>query len=400
MDPEPLGDNTVAASNDDDQKDGSNSDTGYETLKELKVSGRWSDIEAPSGFGEEDLNEGFEGRTYTAPSISPSYSPYRTPSPKTISPIEAFHDKKYDAPVLFVKRTYGATVEVLKIAIMKVFDESEVKDVKVVDLYISTGEGRDHAYLLLNSDTASQLLLDGTLTVIIQVDRGNDRLEEVSLWIDYADHLVPNEEQDPYMLYVWQLPKDRPVQQVENELVHKILNLAPILEIEMEGDQRGMCMGWAQVTFKYERDTQKCVYMLNYNRFMNVEIRAAFYQLNRPPRKPIAAPVPRKSPGPARGQSQRKSPNHLSSSPPRPSDRSRRTSGNEKPTKPTRQHSAPGTSKAPVVREKTPSGSSEKRRGPGEKAPGKKAAAEKTVPPKPAGKNIGWEVIGREGRTK
>jgi len=378
---------------------GSESPVGVESpaLKELKHSGRWSDIEAPAGFGEENFEDAFEGRTYTPPAPSPSSSPLRTPSPKTVSPVEAFDDPKYNAPVLWFKRIFGVDRETLVAAIMQSFEESDVKDVKIVSLYISTGESRDHAYLVLNSEPASKLLLDGTLSVIIKRNRGEEEEEEeTSLWIDCAGSLPLTDEQDPYMLYIWQLPKDRPVDQVENELRRTVLDLCPIMEIDIPGDAKGLCLGWAQITFKYERDTQKCIYMLNYNRFMGTEIRAAFYQLNRPPRRPISAPAPRKAASDR--QQTRKSPNHLSSSGYRPSDQARKPSRGDAPAKTGRQRSTPENTKVQGGRGKTGRASEERR---GEKhSSSKKAETKAPAPGKGSSKSGGWEVVGREGRTK
>ena len=379
------------------------SDSGSESGKALKISGKWSDYDAPETFFDDDVND-FDGRSYAPPiSVSPVH---RTPSPKTVSSQKDFNDPKYDAPVLWIRRTYGLSSESICEAILATFEESAVENVKIVSLYINSGNSRDHAYLVLNSDSASQLLLDGTLTVVIQKEVASDsteKSEEVSLAIDAADNITPSDEQDPYTLYLWQLPRDRPAAQVEDELIRRIVELSPIKEIELPSDSKGLCIGWAKVVFMYEKDTQKCIYMLNFNKFMNVGIRAGFYQLNRPPlKKPIPTPAAKRTPPAPRKQNPHKSPVE---------HHPRKLSFNgESPELKTRQRSIPTAAVPPAKlnRQKSvPDSIKVNKQKPGNneftpvKTKGKPAVVIESKPEKKeaAPKNVGWQVIGREGRS-
>lgn len=211
---------------------------------------------------------------YTAKSVraEPPTPTYIEIIPPQIIPDTPESDDIFSAPVLWIKKTFKIPEETLRDRILSAFTEAGV-EAKITALYISRSQTKDHAYMILNSAKASELLLDGTINVVISIE---DKDDDVVLWFDKADHLVPKGEQDPFTLYIFQLPKDRPAIQIGEELKRLISEWCPILKIEVSEGLDHQCSGWAKIYFKYEFDTQKCVYMLNYNRFMECEIRAAF----------------------------------------------------------------------------------------------------------------------------
>jgi len=188
-------------------------------------------------------------------------------------------DDRYDAPVLWIKKTFKVKKEDIIEKLHETFEEANIPDVEVLELYITTNKEKDHAYILLNSSEGSHLLLDGTITVIVETEDGEER----NLWFEKADHLKPQEHQDPFVLYIWKLPRNSPAAQVAEELRLKICEWCPIIDIYVPQDDqgKGLCIGWAKITFQYEFDTQKCVYLLNYNYFMKKEIRAGFCNTDR-----------------------------------------------------------------------------------------------------------------------
>lgn len=261
-------------------------------IKGLKLSGRWSDLEAPTDFYAEDRDN------QSPPTDRPVYSPMtqrsQSNSPKqeeTVSNPEDFNNPKYEAPVFWIGRTFRVGEQALRAAIMKAFSDVKIEGVEIVDLYLTKSETRDHAYVVLNSADASDMLLDGKASIIVTVNSKDGDSEENRLVVEVADHIAPSTEQDPYTLYVWQLPLDRPAEQVKEELKRKIMPLAPIITIEVPSDESGNCKGSAKVVFKYEKDTQKCVYMLNYNTFLGSEIRAAFWKKDRFMKKTKPKPI-------------------------------------------------------------------------------------------------------------
>lgn len=210
-------------------------------------------------------------------------------------------DDRYEACVLWIKKTFRVPEDEIRENTIKAFREKGVNDVEIVALYVTTSKTKDHGYMVLNSSKASKLLLNGTINVSVNYNNDDDAQDSVFLWFDKADHLVPKSNQDPYTLYIWQLPTDRPAKQVEEELFRLISPLSPIISMEVpdnatvasqssryrnndNGDRQtegNLCAGWAKVYFSYEFDTQKCVYMLNFNRFLGVEIRAGFCNTDR-----------------------------------------------------------------------------------------------------------------------
>lgn len=222
------------------------------------VPRRWADLVA------EDLSP----RQYV-----PSDIPVKDPK----------EEDRFAAPVIWIGKTHKASSDHIKDRILTAFSEAGKEDVEIVELYVTTKSGKDHAYLLLNSKTASDLLLDGSIVVSVIVEE-----KEIDLWFDTADHLEPNDKQDPYTLFLWQLPKNRPASQIARELKLKIGKWAPICDINVGQDRNssGKCNGTARIMFDYEFDTQKCVYLLNFNFFLDQEIRAAFCNSDRKPKKP------------------------------------------------------------------------------------------------------------------
>lgn len=224
----------------------------------------------------------------------------------------------FEAPVLWLKKIFSIPKEELIATTEKAFVDAGMEGVKVVELYTTTNRTKDHAYMLLNSNHASKLLLDGTVSVIVNADfekdknkdtaenheesgsdeegggdEDNGKKNEISLWFDKADHLEPRENQDPFTLYIWQLPDNRPAAQIAVEIRNKIGKWCPIIDIDVPADRtgRGFCAGYAKVHTEYEFDTQKCVYLLNFSFFLGREIRAGFCNVDRvyvkkPPRIP------------------------------------------------------------------------------------------------------------------
>lgn len=192
------------------------------------------------------------------------------PNP-SVQPSKEFSDR-YDAPVIWIRKTHGLTSEELQTYIMKAFEEAGVKDVQIVQMYVSFSSHKNHAYMVLSSVRHSDMLLDGTINVPVESEED----EEMFLWFEKADHLEPRETQDPNILYIWQLPANEPSSEVYRLLELAISALAPIVKMEVSSREDGMCDGWAKVVFNHEFDTQKCVYMFNYNHFMGCEIRAVF----------------------------------------------------------------------------------------------------------------------------
>jgi len=195
---------------------------------------------------------------------------------------------RWEAPPLWIKRTFGAAEQEVSSAIIDALKRGGVENPEIICLHITLNPDRDHAYILLNSAATSELLIDGTITVVVTNRRRKDDVEEdCVLCFDKADHLTPNDGQDPYTLYIWQLPKNKTVEMVHEALTKLLTPFAPVIEIEVS-DRAGKCDGWAKIKFDYEFDVQKCIYLLNYNVFMGSEIRAAFFNFNRGAPPPVS----------------------------------------------------------------------------------------------------------------
>lgn len=202
----------------------------------------------------------------------------------TIKHVDLNEEDIYEAPVLWIKKTFGADKEYITKQVIDGFAVKDVKDVEVIELYITSKKGKDHAYMLLNSSKYSNYLLDGNINITISVKSEEyDEEEEFTLWFEKADHLEPRDDQDPFTLYIWQLPKTNPANQIAEELRILISRWCPINDIFVPTDDegKGLCKGWAKVEFQYEFDTQKCIYLLNFNFFLNTEIRAGFCNTDR-----------------------------------------------------------------------------------------------------------------------
>lgn len=210
---------------------------------------------------------------------------------------------RWEAPVLWIKRTYRAPADLIKSLIVDQLKKAGIENPEVVSLYITLNPGRDHAYLLLSSKKASELLIDGTINIVVPcADEEIEGKEEAVLWFDKADHLEPNEKQDPYVLYIWQLPKNRPAQEIKSHLEPMLNSWSPLLSLEVGSVEGGKGAGWAKAHFNYEFDTQKCIYLLNFNLFMGSEVRAAFCNIDRAaPSRPA-----KKAQGTARAEKKRR----------------------------------------------------------------------------------------------
>lgn len=248
----------------------------------LNISGRWADLIASDEFEGEQFHEG-----PTLAENQADLNRFFAGKPLPSLDDEIFNDPLYDPEVLWVKRTYRVGEAAVRAAILKAFEGSGLDGVEIVKLYISTSPTRDRAYLVLNSVQATDMLLDGSVSIVVRAKTsddaegaGSDGLSDVTLWVDVADHLVPTDDQDPYTLYIWQLPTDLQAIEVEEALRQFIEPLCPIYRMEVKENKDGRCGSWAKVALKYESHTRKCIYMMNYNVLLGTEIRAAFYQTN------------------------------------------------------------------------------------------------------------------------
>lgn len=174
--------------------------------------------------------------------------------------------------VLWIQKVFGCSRETIINGIVKAFEEVDMT-VKVTRLYISTMKGKDHAYLLLDSVEATQMLYQGDIEVILTSPEGT----EVSVWFQTADRKAPKEKQDPYSVFFWNLPmKNR--EEVEEELSEQIFDIVECEYITVNADPygKGNCSGTAKVGVSRMIDARKLIYMFNFAEFMGQDIRAAF----------------------------------------------------------------------------------------------------------------------------
>ena len=75
--------------------------------------------------------------------------------PSTIKTSDKNTDR-FDAPVLWIKKTFGSSKEHIIERTLSAFKNADISDVKIVELYITTKKGKDHAYMLLNSSKLSE----------------------------------------------------------------------------------------------------------------------------------------------------------------------------------------------------------------------------------------------------
>lgn len=288
----------------------SSSDSAEESANELKPR-KWSDIEPdPSLFSQESMfltpepqeNEKGSKRRPSpeilakGSSVEPASGKYGKPKTPPIEPEPELSDEEKDrlnAPVLWLRRTFRVDPDVIRKAILNAFHESGKTQVQIVDMFVTFNPERDHAYLILNSKAASELLLDGTLTIYVpnpkvqsedgdpdEEESPDEKPEDVKLWFEKADHLTPKPYQDPYTLYLWQLPQI-PGAEMEAEIRRVISPWCPILDVAVDENDQGVCRGSAKVSLDCEFDTQKCCYMLSYNRMLGEDIRASFCNTDR-----------------------------------------------------------------------------------------------------------------------
>ncbi len=300
------------------------SDETTDTPKELTSSGKWSDM------GDDFVDGGDPDR--------------------------------WEAPVLWIKRTYKAPQELIESTIIRELQKAGIENPQIISMHITSNPGRDHAYLLLSSKKASELLIDGTVSIVVpHVDEEMKDKEDAVLWFDKADHLEPTEKQDPFVLYIWQLPKSRTVTEIDVKLRDLLSSWCPLISLEIGSSDDGKTLGWAKAHFGYEFDTQKAIYLLNFNSFMGAEVRAAFCVVDRFPsggaaRKPRGGPRTEKK----------------CSDNPRPRNKSNSKIAPKKKSPPQRSRAA----QAPVA------------------SPPEAAA----VPTTKNSKGGDWKVVGREGR--
>jgi len=209
-------------------------------------------------------------------------------------------DKKdyYDAPVLWIKKIFGCSKEKLIEKTEEAFKNADMPEVKVVELYATSNRNKDHAYMLLNSNRATNLLLDGSIDIIITVQKNDkdsgdedrhldvgekDNEMDITLWFAVADHLKPSDRQEACTIFIQGLPDNRPSVQIAQELRRRISKWCPIEDINVPSDKagKGLSVGNAKVTFQCEFDTQKCLYLLNYSIFLDKEIKASFCNTDR-----------------------------------------------------------------------------------------------------------------------
>jgi len=214
---------------------------------------------------------------------------------------------KIEAPVLLIKKVFKSRKETIIQGVEEAFKEAGREDVKVVELYLTTNSTKDHAYLLLNSKTGTDLLLDGTVNVSVPVENDEGNSGSVVLWFDEADHLQPKEHQEPTVLFIRELPTNRPAGQVAQELRLRIKQWCPINDIDVPSDRngKGTCTGTAKVYLDTEFDTRKCIYLLNHSLFLGQTILASFSnkdrQYSKPPKRiskeedklPVTIPSPK-----------------------------------------------------------------------------------------------------------
>jgi len=247
----------------------------------LNSSGAWGDSPSPEPFPLIPAPVKVEKQTVLA--LEPIQNP--------ISPEE---QDRFSAPTFWLKNSFGMEPETFREALIKAFSSAGQPNVDVADMFFSTNGTRSHAYFVLNSEKASRLLIDGTVNIVVSIpkrkrlhagsgsdeENGDDR-EELVLWLEKANPFGPAEHQDPFTLYVWNLPLDKPASEIEDALREKISILSPISSLTVAENDDGLCGGWARVGFDYEFDTQKCVYMLNFRPFYGNLIRASFYNMDR-----------------------------------------------------------------------------------------------------------------------
>jgi|SRR5579885_829741 len=194
----------------------------------------------------------------------------------------------FNAPVIWVKKIFKCPRDELISNIETAFSKAGMENVKVVELYTTSNRTKDHAYILLNSKKASDLLLDGTINVKIRSHDDDDEdddeeINEVTLWFDIADHLRPKENQEECVIFIQGLPDQRPAMQIAQELRRKISTWCPIEDIDVPSDKegKGMSTGIAKIKFKFGFDAQKSIYLLNYSLFLGHEIRVSFCNMDR-----------------------------------------------------------------------------------------------------------------------
>ena len=272
-------------------------------INPLETSGKWSDLILPDEpFGEiqmspkealmtedeviTEINKKSHSKKKKGPRSQSKINLKKSPKGKSDKEEQyplppGYDDPKYNVPVIWIKRRFRASDEVLRKSIKETFEKADIKGVEIVDLYIANTQGKDHAYMVLNSEEAGNNLLDGTLNVYVHTEYDDGESSDSLLIFEIADHLNPNEDQDPNVLYLWQLPTNIPAKDVEAALRERIKNLAPILNIDVRKSPNENCSGSAKIRFGCQHDTRKCIYMLNFNTFLESEIRVAYYNKDR-----------------------------------------------------------------------------------------------------------------------
>lgn len=198
---------------------------------------------------------------------------------------------RLEAPVLLIKKVFKNKKDILIEKVESAFKNAGRENVKVVELYLTSNSTKDHAYLLLNSRSATELLLDGTINISVPVENDDGEFDDIVLWFDEADHLQPKDHQEPNVLFIRELPTNRPSGQVAQELRLKISKWCSILDIDVPSDRdgKGTCVGNAKIYLETEFDTRKCIYLLNHSLFLGKVILASFSnkdrQYSKPPRR-------------------------------------------------------------------------------------------------------------------
>lgn len=219
---------------------------GVDDHKNLK--GSWGDLDPPSEF------------------VCQADPLMQSPE---ISPREL---DRLDAPVLWIRKIFGATIETLESLILSAFKEHGIDDAKLVYYHISDDPKRTHAYLLLNSASHSEKLLKGVIPVVLP----NVEDEDQVLVFEEADHLEPRENQDANILYLWNLDYPGKPQEIADYFHDLISQWSPVCEVIIQKDRYGEYNKALKVKMFCYEDTRKCIYLLNFRNVEGTLIRAGF----------------------------------------------------------------------------------------------------------------------------
>lgn len=200
-------------------------------------------------------------------------------SPREESELSPEEIDRYDAPVIWVKRVYGLSSHELTDLINDAFKTHDVENAEVIYTHISTSEDKDHAYILINSKTHSEKLLEGLIPVVVPGIEGEE--DDNTLDFDAAIHLEPRETQDPCTLYLWNLNyQGKNPKQISQYFEDLISSWCPVMDVIPQKDRYGDFNHALKIRLFCYEDTRKCIYLLNYNEVEEVLIRAGFCNID------------------------------------------------------------------------------------------------------------------------